>query len=245
MKSFKNYITEEKKKYTEEEMESWCSKNIKDFNNGEYVDIYEDEQRIENPNGVLHIKSDETSLPPFKFDCDMYEFSCPNLKTLKIDQFVIKLDNKINFIFDETNNLDYNSINFLDNTILIFKKCNTISPKLFNVDPIFEVIFDCPNNKMVTDFDNYDNCKIKTLYVFPYQKLKNTSNIFTVGNEIKDILFEYMSGAVYTVPAYNRGEILQLNTIFMKYVKDTPHNKHEHVMDFTLAMHEAGFEDEL
>ena len=244
MKKFKNYIAEEKKKYTREEMRQWCLKNVK-FNNG-VLDLCfdEDKQLIYNDSDeVINIISNETSLPPFIFGSDEYELTCPNLKTLKIDQFVIRLDGEIGFNFNGTNNLDYSSITFLDNLIIIFKKCNTISPKIFNVDAIHEIVFDCPNNIMVTNFDNYDECKIKNLYVYPYQKLKNTSNIFAVGNEIEDILFEISRFKEQTV--YTRSETLQLNTIFVKYVKDIPQNKHEHVMDFTLAMHEAGFEDEV
>ena len=249
MKNFKNYITEEKKKYTREEMELWCYKNIKDYNTGDNIIINENTQTIiSERTDRFEIISQETILPPFSFHANKnhnrFGLICPNLKTLKIDQF-INLSSKGDIIFSGTDNLEYDDIDFAQKTFIIFVNCVNVSPKIFSKNKISEVIFSCQNNPMITDFNYYDNSKIVMLYIYPYLKLKNTSNIFTVGNEIGDILFERSYNSILKNTVYSHAETINLNKIFMTYVKDISTNRHEHVMDFTLAMYDAGFEDEV
>jgi hypothetical protein len=83
--------------------------------------------------------------------------------------------------------------------------------------------------------------KIITLYIFPYQRFKNTSAIFDTQNQLQDIMCENSHFVEKTF--YSRSEALTLNKIFYDFIRKT--NKHEFVMDFVIAMTDAGFEDEV
>ena len=239
MKNFKNYIAEEKKKYTREEMESWCYKNIKDYRLDGNIEIFANEQKIVKFDDALYIKSNETLLPDFKFEGDEYLLECPNLKSLNLKQFLI---GETRIIFKHTDTLNYNDIIFPLDLNIFFDYCKTIHPNIFTKNRTSSVNFNCPSNQYVTDFSFYGNSKIFELRIAPYQKFKNMTDLFIVGNTTEDFLCgRSFRGDVDVV--YSTNQITQINHIMYDYIRNI--NKHEYVMDFTVDMSDAGFEDEL
>lgn len=239
MKSFKNYITEEKKKYTREEIHLWCVKNLKDYRLDIDIEIFANEQKIVKFDDALHIKSNETLLPDFKFEGDEYILECPNLKTLNLKQFSI---GETSITFKHTNALNYDVIEFPLDLNIFFDDCKTIHPNIFTKNRTSSVNFSCTSNQYVTDFSYYGNSKIFELRIAPFQKFKNMTNLFIVGNTTEDFSCEHsFRGDIDVV--YSTNQLKQINSIMYDFIRNI--NKHEYVMDFTVEMSDAGFEDEL
>lgn len=239
MKGFKLHITEEKKKYTAEEMYWWCVENIKNFNNGQDVEIDVNKQKIVNFDDVLHIKSEDILLPNLKFESDGYILECPNLKTLNLKQFSI---DETHITFKHTDALNYDNIIFPLHLDIFFDNCKTIHPNIFTKNRTSAVNFNCTSNPYVTNFSYYRNSKIFALHIAPYQKFKNMSELFTIENKTEDFSctrsFRENVDIVYTA-----GQIKQINIIMDDFIRIL--DKHEYAMDFTVAMLDAGFEDEI
>ncbi len=237
MKSFKTHLIEEKK-YTEEEMIKWAEKNFFEYDTSDIV-LDAARQKFSRFDEELYLLSKVKILPDFRFESVGYILTCPNLKKLNVSQFWF--EDETVFTFIKTNNLDYSDIRFPLNCFIQFENCDTIHPSVFSKYPTSSVNFNCVSNPYVTDFSYYGNSKISRLNITPHKKFKNMSNLFSIGNMIDYFVCEIFNS--HNGDVYSQEEANVINDIMHDYI--TTINKHEYVMDFTLAMSDAGFEDEL
>ena len=244
MKHFKNYIAEENKRYSREEIIDWCKINVLDFD----IDYINDIPNTWSKNGFnvkdsiqtlfyksnkqLVIKSNDTELINITFSCQNngYDIHCEKLKKLNTDNFELDSD----LFFTKTNNLDFSDVDVPPNITTHFIECNKFNPK--QIKKINICVFDCSENSTLSDFANYDNSPIMDLTFNTYFRYKNITNILS-DNNFYNFYTTFANGI------YSLVEIRKLNTIFNTFLHKF--SKKNYIMDFTVEMIDSGFEDEL
>lgn len=256
MKNFKS-IFEQKKIYTRAEMIKWCNKNIKDFDipsnikdQNKYLNedgesrkgfaISEDEQTVHRvvPNET-RIITDDTFLP-FKFDIlEGITLKAPNLKEFSFkNTLVCNYDGDGDSVtFEECNSLDFSNLDYLDDMVICFYRIDNLLPQYLCKNRFVDIQFRACKNKQIYDFGNYDNMHVENLEIWglteDIARITNISNLIEKQN-ILILVIRIFHNALYQE---------KLCDILDKYIRLD--NKRDHIMDFTVEMIDAGFEDML
>ena len=250
MKSFKTHLMELKKIYTRKEMIDWGIKNIKYFdirNNGE-ENLNKDGEslngfKISEAKQTFYrvipddtkIITDETFIP-FIFDLvEGITIIAPNLKEFSFEKTIAPSGGNVDAVtFEQCNSLDFSNLDYLDDMVICFKKTHNILPQYLCKTRFIDIQFQKCKNEHIYDFSNYDNMYVDNLEISMVGiKLRNVSNII----EKENIFIE-------TIRIFYAGDLIsELYDILNKYL--VLDNKSEHIMDFTVEMIDAGFEDML
>ncbi len=249
MKSFKK-IFEEKKFYTRTQMIDWCLKNIEDFDityktdNENYLDagvskqgfkISEDKQVIHRDIPVETVVKTKDTYIPFKFEVlEIITFHAPQLKQFSCNNILLPGSEGDMIGFNKCNSLDFSNVDYIDGMFLYFNNIKKITPQMLNKNEFFEVAFNKCADPHIYDFSNYDNINIESLFVY-FDNIPITNLSYIIENdsmEFNEIHFYYKNKFLN-----------MLFKITSKYLQMD--NKSEHIMDFTLEMIDAGFEDML
>ena len=253
MKSFKTHLIEEKKIYTRKEMIEWCLYNIDHFDitlerdNPKYLrdgqsaegfSIIESKQlvRMTSPQRISIVTDD--SYLPFTFDV----YNGLSVEAVNLNQFsftcVPKSDiTKPQFAFINTDKLDFSTLDYYTNIDLYLRHLSNIHPQqLIKTRYAFLNITEC-DSKHVHDFSNYDNMSVKRFTLYALRPITNLTNLIEKENiniihiSINSLLFKSAT------------ESSELNNILISYLVNS--DKKEFIMDFTVEMIDAGFEDML
>ena len=250
MKSFKS-IFEQKKIYTRTEMIDWCLKNIDYFDitnatdNEDYLEkgmsrlgfiIDEKKQLVKlSSHFEMHINTADISLP-FKFDAySGINLIAPNLKDFSFKN-VEASGNGINMTFYECNDLDFGTLKYSNHMIITFVNIIHFDVNTLTKNPFMEIYFNnCADKSNIHDFSNYDNMETLILSIFGDDAITpiNISNL--IENENIDILDLWITSKSQNFDITCK--------IVNKYFQ--LHNKAQHIMDFTVEMIDAGFEEML
>ena len=240
MKSFKTSLQH----YSQEEMIDWCCKNIPGFNKSDYKSygfiINVDEQKI-ICKYTFFIRTLDEELPFSFHSLEGYVIESKNLKKINLQQF--SLIGETLLIFDNVNKIDYNEVEWITGMHVAFhysnvKLFNNVNPQQIHDARFDSLAFKCGvSNTAVCDFDNYNTSMvIKEFSIAPGSRFKNLTNLLN----LNIIDFYMLSGAttIYTLP-----QIKKIESVIEKY--NTGQNKAEFVMDMTLELIDAGYEDEV
>lgn len=238
MKSFKNNI----KYYSREQMVDWCKINIigfdRDIYESEGFRIYENHQEIFS-DSTMFIETSDKELP-FKFNSFYgYYVNGINLTHIKVKNFTLNLQNTLTF--DGNNSINYNNVQWSDNIQVEFRESDINPQSLHNIK-FHSLYFKCgKSNSAVSDFSNY-NTSIQTedFTITTYYKFKNLTCLLDL-----KIQFIYITGGHNS--AYDVLEINKLEEIIDRYTTHLykKQNRKDHIMDMTLDLLDAGFEDEV
>ena len=243
------------RKYTANQMIIWCLKNITDFDinindggldllgttylsrNGFSLDVTN--QTIIYDTNYILIRCNDETIPPFTFRSDFgWMFRCPNLKTLNC---LFAHDNSnAEIYFINNNNLDYSQINLTLLRNVNFENVNNINPLSLQYNTFNTLYFDCYDNNSLYDFDNYQNINICLLQFIARGKLKNLTSIITNENTLIYKFTLLQDGDAY----YAHPQNMKLNMIVNTFLSIST-NREDYAMDMTVALLEAGFEDEV
>ena len=233
MKSFKNSV----RVYTRDQMLEWCNANIIGFNIDDYEAdgfyIYEKTQTV-FCNQTIFIRTRDEELP-FLFKCsDGYYVAGEKLTDINLLHFDMNITNK--FVFDGCNDINFNRFAWVNNRNFEFHYSD-INPKNIHDVAFNSLVIKCAANADVCDFANYNtSVKIEEFSIAPGFRFKNLIRILDL-----EILYVYILNTMTTT--YNGHQCKTLDNIIDRYNTNT--NRKDFVMDMTVDLIDAGFEDEV
>lgn len=219
---------------------NWAKVNLKDFYSSKFEFEIDEKFVIHTPEVILTkpIKKfpypiTDTNLVNI-FDVDVLE-SFDNFPTVGVnDSFSIVFDGKNRTSIDFSKLPEFTDADFLE--LLFFKVSNISTKQLqhvhYNIDKLMFTLCESPD---LYDFDKYvlyvSDCEIS-----PTKRFKNLSSFLKKEIVCESFRIQITRGS----KVYKFDEVAALNNIFIKY-----NGEHEQVMDFSLELIDAGFEDEL
>lgn len=244
MKTFKKYIDNlHENKHTLNDVREWLRKVDRDYinNSNDFYVMSNKDGTFRIDAGTVRISTFDTELPYDFYECDRFKINAPLLKTLKNFPSKSMQNIHVEFYFSSCVSLDFANTEYtlpmceitLDNMPNIhledFKKLSLNSN-------IKSISFDRCLNPKLHDVSTY-NTHILCMDMSITSKLKNVTSVLTNNNcklqhlrFINDVEMQHFNS-------------YELSIIIAKYLGK--HNKNDYVMDMTLEMIDAGFEDEV
>lgn len=217
----------------------WCRNNL--------VHIRQDFQVLDNGCVKAKIVDVHTYIKEFPFTF----VGAQHIKIQKTDELESfnnfpKGASNTDIIFLRTNpslKIDFNDLPLfteVNHLSFCFKKINSITTKhLSKYDNIHAVNFEVCQSDVLYDISKYD----MSCYIF---KISPTQRLINL-NEI--LINQNFNCEIFMIESYNdsysNDEILLLNRIIQKYLAYDAITRQEFVMDFTVDLIDAGFENEV
>lgn len=243
MKNFKNYMRPIKESNTLD-IQNWINTHIDDVN----ISVLASIKIIDNAINAYYIKiiTDEYELP-FRFEkCDHFVLTGANIKSMKNFPTSSYENFTLDIVLNECDNLNFETrendyqMPICNMTLIKMNKIHITDLHRISSN-LTSIGFYTSDNKKLHDLSTYDT-NIEIVRLNPLLQLSNITSLITnVNCNIEEFYITEDDDGDY----YDSNQIDILERIIAKYMNMKKNVRKDHVMDMTIDLIDAGYEDEV